>query len=107
MMTTAVNAFAQSIGSADAIIARRRHIRQRVVCTAYLEKDDMRPILCMVRDLSDGGAQLRIPLDSDLTGALTLHVPELGWKRPVRIVWNHRHSIGVQFAVLDNNMLTT
>jgi hypothetical protein len=77
--------------------ARRRHMRQRLVCTAYLEIDGLRPIVCIVRDLSDGGARLRVPLDFDIDGPVVLHVPELGWRRPVRIIWNQRHTIGVAF----------
>ncbi|PTM41513.1 PilZ domain-containing protein [Bosea sp. 124] len=77
--------------------ARRRHMRQRLVCPAYLEIDGLRPIICIVRDLSDGGARLRVPLDFDTDRPVALHVPELGWRRPVRIIWNQRHTIGVAF----------
>ena len=76
---------------------QRRHMRERLVCSAYLEVAGLRPVLCMVRDLSDGGARLRVPLDLQVDGPVVLHVPQLGWRRPVRIVWNQRHSIGVAF----------
>lgn len=80
------------------VLARRRHTRERIICSGYLEVAGLRPVLCMVRDLSEGGARLRVPSGFDLAGGVTLHVPDLKWRRPAKIVWDHGHSVGVQFV---------
>lgn len=76
---------------------RRKHVRRRLVRSAYLEAAGIRPIVCIVRDLSEGGARLRVPLGFEVTGPVVLYVPDLGWRRPLRIVWDLGHTIGVAF----------
>ena len=76
---------------------RRQHERERIICSGTIEVEGAPAILCMVRDLSEGGARLRIPLDVEVPASIVLHVPSLGWKRPARVAWDQRHSIGVAF----------
>ena len=76
----------------------RRHIRRSLVQLAELRVAGRKnPFFCIIRDLSDGGARLRIPAELPTEGICTLSAPAIGFERPVRIVWREVHSIGVAF----------
>lgn len=76
----------------------RRHVRRSLVQLAELRVASRKnPFFCIIRDLSDGGAQLRIPVEVPTEGICTLSAPAIGVERPVRIVWRAVHSMGVAF----------
>ena len=51
----------------------------------------------MIRDLSEGGARLRIPPELPVEGEMALIANRLGLQRKVRVVWRDHHSAGIAF----------
>ncbi len=79
-------------------IDEREH-RQRVLKGAsILTGINNSEIRCTVRNMHDGGAELRISVGSIVPGEFLLYVPidEIGYKSVVR--WRHGDRIGVMFV---------
>ncbi|OYU50403.1 MAG: hypothetical protein CFE31_02300 [Rhizobiales bacterium PAR1] len=54
--------------------------------------------LCVIVDISDGGARIEIPTMVPIPEAFELLVPLRGAKYPAHIVWRHAREIGVSFS---------
>jgi hypothetical protein len=80
-------------------VEHRRHKRQTVIGTAWLRvKDDPVPMVCVVWDLSEGGARLAMASRQELPEeiALTLDRSDTIGTR-CRVVWRSQDQIGVEF----------
>ena len=76
----------------------RRHERKRLVQAAQLSvAGGSRRIHCIIRDISEGGARLRIPLGFETSSDIDLYIPDTAFERRARIVWREQHSIGIEF----------
>ena len=54
--------------------------------------------ICVILDISDGGARIEIPTMVSIPDNFELLVPLRGTKYPAHIVWRHAREIGVSFA---------
>ena len=70
-------------------------------------RDEPRLYHCIIRDMSRGGARLRVPLDFPKQGEFNLIAKAVGIDGPVRIIWRAEHSIGVSFVSDDGLSLHT
>ena len=83
-------------------INRRKHARTNVIATAWLRlKGDPVPLVCVLWDVSEGGARMTVANVAAIPDKFTL----LGARDAVsgtscRVVWRSREQIGIQF--LDN-----
>lgn len=85
-----------SIYSAAMTDCQRRSPRHRTVLLAKL-KIKGRSFKCVVRDLSLGGAKLRVPAGLRLAGSVAITAPSLGYERAAQVVWQDGSSVGVAF----------
>lgn len=78
---------------------RRKHPRQTVIETAWLRvKDDPLPMVCVVWDLSEGGARLALASPNELPDEVTVTLGRNDTKGTrCRVVWRSQEQIGVQF----------
>jgi hypothetical protein len=80
-------------------VSQRRHLRRRVVEPAQLHVVGQGCVFsCMIRDISEGGARLRIPSDLPWQGELILVAARVGLNQRVHVVWRDEHSAGVAFG---------
>src|ERR1044072_753193 len=83
-------------------ITRRKHPRTNVIATAWLRlKDDPLPLVCVLWDVSEGGARMTVANVAAIPEKFSL----LGARDAVsgtscRVVWRSNEQIGIQF--LDN-----
>ena len=57
------------------------------------------PIDCLIEEISEGGARLRLSDAAVPVGSLfDLHIPSLGKRRRCYLVWRHRNRLGVEFV---------
>lgn len=52
---------------------------------------------CTIRNRSERGCKLHLPMRVSLPARFTLSIPSEGRMLPVRLVWRRRASIGVEF----------
>jgi hypothetical protein len=69
-----------------------------IVHAATIKKiGEARSYPCMVRDISDSGVKLRVPIGLEVPDLFELAVPDLGLVRRARVAWRSAHSIGAKF----------
>jgi two-component system cell cycle response regulator len=80
-------------------VERRKHPRIAVVQPATLLRDDGSPIAdCVLRDISVGGARLRIEAVAQVPRTFNLQVPRGGKvQRHCELVWQADSEMGVRF----------
>lgn len=78
---------------------RRRHPRQTVIETAWLRvKDDAVPLVCVLWDLSEGGARLALASSNELPTEVTVTLDRDDTEGTLcRVIWRSPGQIGVQF----------
>jgi len=64
---------------------------------AKLKTEDGLVYSCIVRDISAGGAKLRIPRNLQVVGRVLLTSNVLGNERAARVMWQDESSIGIAF----------
>jgi hypothetical protein len=76
----------------------RRHLRQAVDRPAkiYLAGDD--GLICRIRDVSKGGAKIRIAWTGWLPDVFVLEASFTSTRREVWIVWREASYVGVRFT---------
>jgi hypothetical protein len=65
---------------------------------ALLDGRPERILRCSIKDLSDGGARLRVPVAEVVGDDVTLIDPRDGTERRARIVWRSEHEVGIAFT---------
>jgi hypothetical protein len=76
----------------------RKHRRQALHYPALILLRDQQPCMCMLSDVSDGGAKITITTDRDLPDEFVLMLSGRGGtRRHCRVVWRGDTSIGVEF----------
>ncbi|WP_429068930.1 PilZ domain-containing protein [Bosea sp. OAE752] len=75
--------------------------RQRRVQPAKLKGASGAIFSCMIRDISVGGAMLRVPVGFNEKGGVHITSQAIGVDREARIVWQDRSSIGIAFRSVD------
>ncbi|MGY4286558.1 hypothetical protein ACVWXO_005778 [Bradyrhizobium sp. LM2.7] len=76
---------------------KRAAYRQRVFKAAMIEFPGG-AFSCVVRNLSDIGAQLDVPSASGIPHEFTLIIPSAQFQFPCRAVWRSERRIGVAFS---------
>ena len=57
------------------------------------------PVHCVIREISDGGARLRVSHAAVPVGSLfDLEIPSRGERRRCYLVWRHQNTLGVEFV---------
>ena len=81
-------------------IEQRRHARRKVVTTAWLRlKDDTIPFVCVLWDVSEGGARLTVASKAKIPDEFTLTLArDAPSGTSCRVVWRLREQIGIQFV---------
>ena len=81
-------------------IEQRRHARHKVVATAWLRlKDDTIPFVCVLWDVSEGGARLTVASKDTIPDEFTLTLArDAPSGTSCRVVWRLREQIGIQFV---------
>ena len=81
-------------------IEQRRHARHKVVTTAWLRlKDDTIPFVCVLWDVSEGGARLTVASKATIPDEFTLMLArDAPSGTSCRVVWRLREQIGIQFV---------
>jgi hypothetical protein len=64
---------------------------------AKLRTDSGQVYSCIIRDLSDGGALLRVPTNGHFGGRVQIIADILGGERAASVKWQDQTSIGVAF----------
>lgn len=77
---------------------RRRSTRSRVRKSAKLVLGVSSVIDCVVRDLTNVGAQIQIPGTTDLPANLDMSFDGGRSLRPCRVVWRTLDETGVEFS---------
>lgn len=77
--------------------SHRTHKRQRMVEMAKLITEGGTVYSCIIRDLSLGGAMLRVPAGSEIHGRVLIDTEIFGRRVPARVKWRDETSIGVEF----------
>lgn len=75
----------------------RNSERRRLVEMAKLATDEGAFYSCIIRDLSSGGAMLRVPADAQIEGRVRIIANILGGERPALVKWRGETSIGIAF----------
>lgn len=78
-------------------LSKRTSDRNRIVEMAKLRTKSGTVYSCIVRDISEGGAKLRIPKDLEIEGQVVITSKTLGDKRVARVMWQDQSSIGIAF----------
>lgn len=52
---------------------------------------------CIVRDISEGGAKLRVPVNARIEGRVFISSNVTGAERAARVMWQDQSSIGIAF----------
>jgi hypothetical protein len=72
--------------------------RQRVLKSAKIVLDDWRAIDCVLRDVSDTGAKIRVHNTLELKQTFRLYTAMDNMIRDVKLAWKHHDEIGVVFT---------
>ena len=75
----------------------RRSERFKTYLFARLVVEGNVQIDCVVRDLSDGGARVRLEADYDLPKNVRLNIVETGKTRTARVAWQRARHAGLEF----------
>ena len=88
-------------------IERRKHPRQRVITTAWLRvADDPLPSVCVIWDLSEGGARLASPRPEAVPDEFMLALNRDDKNGATcRVVWRSNEQIGLKFLAGSNRIL--
>ncbi|WP_187640280.1 PilZ domain-containing protein [Bosea sp. F3-2] len=78
----------------------RRSERRRLVETAKIRTSSGVTYSCIIRDISDGGAKLRVPAGLELEGEIRLTSAVTGPERVAQVMWQDHTSIGIAFEKL-------
>ena len=83
-------------------IEQRKHPRNNVIATAWLRlKDDPVPLVCVIWDVSEGGARLTVANIAAIPDEFSLSsVRSAPRGTSCRVAWRSGGQIGIQF--LDN-----
>ena len=54
-------------------------------------------VACTIRNRSEKGCKLHVPMRVSLPRHFTLSIPSEGRSVPVRLIWRRRASVGVEF----------
>ncbi|MCK1294884.1 MULTISPECIES: PilZ domain-containing protein [Bradyrhizobium] len=76
----------------------KRNVRRRRVLKAAMIEFPGGAFSCVVRDLSDGGANLDVPSQIGIPHEFMLSIPTAELHRPCRTVWRSAKRIGIAFA---------
>jgi c-di-GMP-binding flagellar brake protein YcgR len=79
-------------------IERRRSPREIIGNDFVLEiepGDGRKPLRCVIRDISEGGASLQLPENVSLTGKLHARIGNV--VQPIRLIWQNQRQIGIEF----------
>ncbi|WP_456705388.1 MULTISPECIES: PilZ domain-containing protein [unclassified Bradyrhizobium] len=79
----------------------KRYVRRRRVFKAARIEFPGGALSCVVRDLSDGGANLDVPSQIGIPHEFMLSIPTAELRRPCRAVWRSAKRIGIAFASRD------
>jgi hypothetical protein len=71
--------------------------RNRMVEMARLVTDEGAVYSCIIRDLSAGGAMLRVPAGVEIEGRVRVVANILGRERSALVKWRDETSIGIAF----------
>ncbi|WP_377848598.1 PilZ domain-containing protein [Bosea sp. UC22_33] len=75
----------------------RNSVRRRMVEMARLITDQGSLYSCIIRDLSSGGAMLRVPAEAHIEGRVRVIADILGRERTASVKWRDETSIGIAF----------
>jgi hypothetical protein len=83
-----------------AIRLKRRFLRTPTYIEATIRPLVMNaPVDCVIRDISDAGAKLRVSHAAVPVGSLfDLDIPSRGERRRCHLVWRDRDTLGVEFV---------
>jgi hypothetical protein len=77
---------------------KRKSRRRAVTYLARLELRPGRPVGCVLSDISDTGARLRVPYPDRVPDRFRLWLTETGnARRTCTVVWRKAHELGVAF----------
>ena len=76
----------------------RAAARQRVLKSAKIILDDWGAIDCIVRDMSETGAKIKIVSTANIPHKFRLLITMDNTIRPVQMAWKHNDTIGVAFT---------
>jgi hypothetical protein len=79
----------------------KRQMRRRRVFKAAMIEFPGGAFSCVVRDLSDCGANLDVPSQIGIPHEFMLSIPTAELRRPCRAVWRSAERIGVAFGSQD------
>ena len=77
---------------------QRKFVRERMVEMARLVTESGVPYNCIIRDISAGGAMVRIPADAQISGSVLITSDTVGTSRAAVVKWRDATSIGVAFS---------
>jgi hypothetical protein len=78
---------------------RRSSLRYPVNVDAKIISDAMWcEVDCTIRNRSEYGCKLHLPMRVSLPQQFTLAIPSEGRSMPVRLIWRRRASVGVEFV---------
>lgn len=75
---------------------KRYTVRRRSFIPATIATSDI-VVPCMIVDISEAGAKLRLPPGYFVCSAFYVRAPELGQAVSSRIVWRRKGEMGVRF----------
>jgi c-di-GMP-binding flagellar brake protein YcgR len=79
-------------------VERRRSPREVIGKDFVLEidlGDGHKPLKCVIRDISDGGASLQLPENITLSGKMRARIGNV--VQPIRLIWQKQREIGIEF----------
>ena len=75
-----------------------RHHRPRTLKAAQILLSKTSSLDCVVKDLTETGARLRIPSALHVPDEFTLSITGDGTRRPAQVVWRKISEVGVRFT---------
>jgi PilZ domain len=83
----------------ESVSERRRSARQRRLNGAKIIFNNNSSVIdCVLRDLSDKGARLRVASPTGIPDMFDLRIDRNGARHPSKVVWRSADSIGVIFC---------
>ncbi|MDN4983954.1 PilZ domain-containing protein [Bradyrhizobium arachidis] len=79
-------------------VMEKRHVRRRRVFKAAIIEFPGGVFSCVVRDLSDCGANLDVPSQIGIPYEFMLSIPTAQLHRPCRAVWRSDKRVGIAFV---------
>jgi hypothetical protein len=90
-----VTALKRQSDPAEQRASKRRTLLLRLA--AVLDGRPERIVRCTIKDISEGGARLRVGAQESIGDEVTLIDPTDGTERRVRVVWRRGQELGVEF----------